>query len=1119
MREKALILCLVLVGCLMLSGCVSSDRMPSPEADADCILGTVQNLKTEYLVNPIGLDVTNPRFSWQFMSPVNGREQKAYQVKVARSEAALAGEELVWDSGKVESGDSHAVFNADVALEPAARYFWQVSIWEEDNTVLRSEETAFFETGLMDSGWSNAMFISPPENAETSESDDAPLENLTYTITYEICLKDSVAGFVFGADTGMYGSFYLWEIGNTEEQWFLRISKVDNNRTEKLQESLLESVFPDSSAMNDLMIPVKIEVDGNKTVTYIQDTAVAEQEIEACNPGRIGYLQKRGSAIAYLDNIRVEAADGRLIATEDFEGEESIFTPYYYRTVNGMLEMRNGTLLSCDREDAVPVFAGDAAVPTVQGDKTPAAYREEAAPMFRRELVVQDKPIESARLYATALGVYDFRVNGNAVTEDLFNPGKLAYNTRLLYRTHDVTEWLVSGRNVIGVVLGHGWYDRAVGYTDNWNPWGDRTALLAKLVIRYTDGTEQTVVTDEDWKVYENGPFRSDDIYQGEFYDANYEQDGWAEPGYDESGWENAAVNLISERYQDVPIEGRADSAIVCYDQLEPVSSVQLDDKTYVYDFGRNISGVCEIQVKGEQGTVIRLRHGEAVNQDAMRNKDDRAGSIWTANLLTAAATDYYVLKGEETESYRPVFTYHGFRYVQIEVIGTAEIEKAKGIVLSSPIARTGTFQSSSPELNRLYETTVNGMWSNFFDNPTDCNQRDERHGWTGDAQVFARTASYHGDVYLFYDKFLRDMRDIQNDDGLYPQMAPRNTGTGWKGIGSPAPNGWGDAGVWITWQLYLQYGDQRIVEENFAAMCQWVDQLAAGSEDYIIYQNGFGDHLSLENIPSDMSDTAWCAYSADLLAKMAAVIGETDAADQYSMTAGKFREAWQQQYLSNGFRLFGDAQTAYVMGLDFGLFRSEEEEVTAAAFLNEKIAAEGYHPTTGFIGEGRILSVLTEYGYSDTAYALLMQDDYPSWQYTVQKGATTPCEWWNAYEDHGDGTFTWNSSLNHFARGAYASWFYNGILGISPDETAPGFKKIILRPQIGGGLDYAEGSYESIRGMIQCRWEITADGYWYEVTIPTGTTATLCLPGADGEEELVYELLSGYHRYEIKVR
>ncbi len=576
MRVKAVIFYLVLAGCLMLSACIGYGRVPSPDADSDRIAaGTdadaVQNLKTEYLTNPIGLDVANPRFSWQFISPENGREQIAYQIKVARSEAALAGETLIWDSGKVESGDNHAIVYAGEILEPASRYFWQVSVWEDENTVLGSTETAFFETGLMDSGWSNAMFISPPKDVNegaamlVNESAATPAENLAYTITYDVCLKDSVAGFVFGADTGMYGSFYLWEIGHTGEQGFLRISKVDNNRTEKLQESSLKALFPDASAMNDIMIPVRIEVDRNNTVTYIQDTAVAEQEIEACPSGRIGYLQKRGSAIAYLDNIRVEAADGRLISSEDFEGAESIFTPYYCRTVNGMLEMNNGTLLSRPVED-----------------RTSTAYQEEAAPMFRRELVVQDKPIESARLYATALGIYDFRINGNAVTDDLFNPGKLAYNTRLLYRTHDVSEWLVPGKNAIGAVLGHGWYDRAVGYTDNWNPWGDRTALLAKLVIRYTDGTEQIVVTDEDWKVYEDGPFRSDDIYQGEYYDANYEQDGWAEPGFEESGWENAAVNLISERYQDVPLEGRADSAIVCYEKLAPVSYMQLDDKTYV---------------------------------------------------------------------------------------------------------------------------------------------------------------------------------------------------------------------------------------------------------------------------------------------------------------------------------------------------------------------------------------------------------------------------------------------------------------------------------------------------------------------------------------------------------
>ncbi len=1101
MRDKSLFLFVFIIISLLFTSCSTGRATPPDDAAAELAAGStvglVRNLKTEYLVNPLGLDVLSPRFSWQYTSEVSGRGQQAFQVMVARSAADLAAGELVWDSGKVEGEANHGIAYAGDALESATRYYWKVSIWEDADTVLQSDETAYFETGLLDSGWSNAAFISPPVQEESGDDGSLPAADLAYTISYDICLNDSVAGFVFGADTGVYGRFYLWEVGNTKEgAGFFRLNKVDNNRTEILKEGLLEAVFPDGSVMNGTVIPVKIVVDGNKTVTYIQDIAVADQEIAAGRLGQVGYLQKRGSAVAYLDNIKVVDAAGSLIVQEDFEDEDTIFFPYYHRTVNGMLEMRNGTLLS----------------------RRPAAAdvsQEKAAPMFRREFVVPDKAIESARLYATALGIYDFRVNGQAITVDLFNPGKLAYNTRLLYRTHDVTEWVVPGENVIGAVLGHGWYDRAVGYTDNWNPWGDRTALLAKLVIRYEDGTEQTVITDEDWKVYENGPVRSDDIYQGEFYDANYEQVGWAEPSFDESSWENAAVGLISERYQEVPIEGRADSPIVCYETLAPVSCTQLADRTYVYDFGKNFSGVCDIQVKGEQGTVIRLRHGEALNQEKMRNQDDQTGSIWTDNLLTAAATDYYVLKGEGMESFRPSFTYHGFRYVQIDFVGNAVIEKVEGIALSSLIERTGTFQSSSPELNQLYETTVNGMWSNFFDNPTDCPQRDERHGWAGDAQVFARTASYHGDVYLFYDKFLRDMRDIQNEDGSYPQMAPRNTGTGWRGIGSPAPNGWGDAGVLITWQLYLQYGDRQIIEDNFSAMCRWVDYLESVSEDYICYQSGYGDHLSLESTPTEISNTAWCAYSAALLAKMADVIGETAAAEQYDQMAGKFREAWQQRYLTDGYRIYGDAQTAYVMGLDFGLFRNVAEEEQAAAFLNEKIVAGDYHPTTGFIGEGRLLAVLSAYGYDETAYALLMQDEYPSWQYAVDRGATTPCEWWNAYEEHEDGTFTLNSSLNHFARGAYASWFYTDILGIWPDETAPGFKRINLRPQIGDGLSYAEGSYESIQGTIKCRWETTETGYRYEVTIPSGATATLYLPGAAGEAQM-HELLSGYHQFEV---
>ena len=447
-----------------------------------------------------------------------------------------------------------------------------------------------------------------------------------------------------------------------------------------------------------------------------------------------------------------------------------------------------------------------------------------------------------------------------------------------------------------------------------------------------------------------------------------------------------------------------------------------------------------------------------------------------------SGGTDYYVLSGEEGEVFVPEFTFHGFRYLQITGLEEAmPVEDVEGMVLSSDLERTGNFSCSNPLLNQYFNNTIWSQKSNFLDNPMDCPQRDERHGWAGDAQVFSLAASYNMDCYAFYRKFLREERNIQDESGAFPDMVPRNFGTGWDGSnGASSNNCWGDAPVVITWNLYMQYGDKGIVEENYDSLCRWVDLLEESSEEYIRYQGGYGDHLSSEDTPKELSDTAWCARSADLLSRMAKVLGKTEDERRYQQLYENFKKAWQRQFvLSDGVTVC-DTQTSYALGLEFSLFPEELREA-AAARLSLLAEYSGYHVNTGFSGIAYLLPALGNNGYLDSAYRMLLQEGCPSLLFPAAKGATT-------------------------------NW-----------------EKLWTR----GGLTFAEGSYTGAYGKIGVKWEQTEKGYQYFFEIPANTSATLSLPagtymesgremeGTEGitvlendGETIRYELLAG--TYEI---
>lgn len=1025
----------------------------------------VSDLKVCHLQNPLGIDEPNPTFSWQLHGKRRGLSQSSYRITVAESMEALTSQEFSWDSGKITASESVGIPYQGEPLKPRQRYFYEITVWDETDTPITSLETAWFETGLMGEGLGDAKWISAPTAEKNTDSKES--NSLSYNINYQLTVSNTTAGFIFGANEGRYGTLYLCEIKNTEEQTFFRLKKMDGGSFVSKEEVDITHSATDADRFD-----VSLSVHSDTLTVTVNNGKVGTFSIDATPVGSIGYYKSRGTSYAYLDDILVTEADGTLIYEDNFANAETIFSPYYVTLEDERLKIGSGLML------------------------TPGY--EEPAPLFRKEFTLQDKPVNSARIYMTALGSFTLSVNGKRVSEDYFSPGKLAFNKQLSYVTYDITSLLEQGQdNALGILLLHGWYDRAVGYPEIWNPWGDTNALLGKLEIHYEDGTVEEIVTDESFLCCTDGPVRNDDIYQGEYYDANQEKTGFDLPGYQTNEWLPALENQVDPAYHTLPLTAKKNEPIVCINELTPVSVSEPVDNVFVYDFGQNFAGTCQIKVTGEKGQVITLRYGEALNKENLINKDDAVGTIWTENLLTAEATDYYVMKGDKNgEIFEPEFVFHGFRYLQISGIDEPiPANDIKGLVLSSHLDQTGSFTCSNEYLNQFYQNTINSQQSNFLDNPTDCPQRDERHGWAGDAQVYSLTASYHANTYSFYEKYLEELRLLQTEGGSFTDMAPRNFGTQWDGTGGGATNNcWGDAAVVITWNLYTQYGDKAIIEENYDALCKWMEVLVSTSDNYIRSWGGYGDHLSLEDTPADLSDTAWCAHSADLLSKMAQVLGKSDDATYYQEIYENYKQAWQSQYVLPDGMTLCNTQTSYVLGLAFSLF-PEELEAAAANHLITLIESGDYHMKTGFSGIGQLLPALSGHGYTDAAYRLLLQEEAPSLLYQVKQGATTTWELWNGYKEEPDGTYYLDGSFNHYTYGTSAGFLYTDVLGIKSDETAPGYQHILLEPKTSEYLTFAKGSYESMYGTICCEWKLTEKGYQYSFEIPANTTATLILP------------------------
>ncbi len=1007
--------------------------------------------RCEFLENPLGLDTIRPRLSWVLESDRRGARQTAWQIIAATTSEGLARDDGdLWDSGKVLSNRSvHVPYNGR-PLAAGQRCWWKVRAWDEEDRVSAFGDPAFFEIGLLDRFDRSAQWIG--HTPEQPDSTRHPIESAHWiwidagtggVSGDKVCLRRTFT--IPGS--GPIRSGHLWVIASGAHDLWINGTPIDppgeeNDRWKGFNTIDLGSYL---KAGKNLLAVV---VDQGSTVGECGVLAAVEVAL-------------RGGA---THNLRSDAR-WRVSAEQRADWADPA--------------LDDGTWRSALEKAAFGAGALDSLV-TIDRP-APCAH-------LRRSFTIA-KPVARARLHATALGVYEMRLNGTRVGNACFAPGWTDYSRRIQYQTYDVTNMLAEGPNALGAILGDGWYAGAVGFFAKRHHYGAYPlGLLAQLQIEYGDRSSETITTDGSWSA-SGGPILSSDFLSGEIYDARREMPGWDRARFDDSAWRPVEVlkkpgaALVAQRSPTV-------QKIM---EIEPVSVSRTASDEFVFDMGQNMVGWVRLEVQGKRGDRVTLRFAEVLGRD---------GRIYTDNLRGARCTDIYILKGEGKEIFEPRFTYHGFRYVEVSGFpGEPGCDAITGVVVHSAMDMAGSFSCSNSMVNRLENNIVWSQRGNFVDVPTDCPQRDERLGWLGDAQIFAPTACYNMDTAAFFTKWLADVADAQSAEGAFPDVAPRLVA---ETDGAPA---WGDAGVIVPWTCFLFYEDRDLVERLFDAMEKWITFIAEANPDCVWTErtgNNYGDWVSIDaDTPREVLATAYFAQSARLLSRMAGAIGREPEAARYGALFDRIRAAFNKAFVDDDGRIEGDTQTAYVLALRFDLL-PDALRAPAARRLVKDIEARGGRISTGFVGVGHILPVLTRFGYLDTAYHLLLSEDYPSWGHCIRHGATTIWERWDGFTEEKGFQDPRMNSFNHYALGSVGAWLFGSVAGIRPDPAKPGFERILIEPRPGGGLTRAEARYDSIRGTIVCAWTMEQNRLRVDVTVPANTTALVRIPA--GKEVPIFE-------------
>ena len=732
-------------------------------------------------------------------------------------------------------------------------------------------------------------------------------------------------------------------------------------------------------------------------------------------------------------------------------------------------------------------------------------------PYFRYSFSI-NKPIKRAVLYVTAKGLFEPRINGQRVGNDHFVPGWTDFDKQIQYLAYDVTEQLNLGENVAGAILGDGWYS---GYLvrRKRNYYGEYPELLFQLEITYSDETVEQILSGKNWKTT-TGPILASDIYDGEQYDARLEMPNWDKPNFDDSKWKNAKLG-----------KGKTSPQLVCkccppvrqIMEIKPVAILNPQQDIYIWDFGQNLTGRMRVRLKGHPGRLYSFHFSEMLNPD---------GTLYNLNYRSAKSTDFYACKGpiEEYEEWEPAFTFHGFRYLQINGFqysdATVDDIEVSAIVMHSDIEIIGSFESGNKKVNQLFSNITWGQRDNFLEIPTDCPQRDERLGWTGDADVFIGAASYIMNIGAFFRKWLRDLREAQREDGAVPNIVPDLLKTYGVAV-------WADAAVRCPWTVYIHNGDKTLLQESFDSMKKWVDYQEKTSNKHIRPATSFGDWLALSAVetPSELIGTALFAETARITGITAGILRRNKDKAYYTTLSQKVKDAFQREFLDNNGVIKVNSQTACVLALHFNLL-PQDKIVSNAELLKKLIEENGNKLSTGFVGTAWITQALSEVGLQKVACDLLLQEEYPSWLFSVNQGATTVWERWNSYtKKDGFGNVNMNS-FNHYAYGAVAEWMMQSLGGIQFDEKNPGGKLLLFAVKPDQRLKYVKCCLDTPYGLAKSNWKFTKDNFIWKISAPCNTNIKVLIPDIPSEEiklngknieEKIIELSNG--EWEISVR
>ncbi|MHB0753742.1 alpha-L-rhamnosidase [Polaribacter sp. M15] len=715
-------------------------------------------------------------------------------------------------------------------------------------------------------------------------------------------------------------------------------------------------------------------------------------------------------------------------------------------------------------------------------------------PQYLRKGFELSNDVASARLYITAKGVFDVSINGENVSDDAMSPGFTTYDKRIETLTYDVSNLITSGQNTIGVELASGWYSGRLLW--NATPWDNSVSpkVLCQLELTMKDGTKEIIISDETWKGITNGPLQFAEIYDGEIYNANLAMPSWTTTNFDDKNWTDVEVESLDNK---VKLEPKRHTAVKAKIELTP-KEIKEKDGAIIFDLNQNMVGVPKVSVPMKKGDTLRIRFAEMLSPD---------GTFYTKNYRSAGSTDYYIAKENGIINYTPKFTFHGFRFVELSGFDTSK-EPTKdwvtGIVLFSDFDDNGTFETSHKKLNQLQSNIVWGLRGNFLDIPTDCPQRNERLGWTGDAQVFGPTSMFNADVYKFWASWLQSVREAQLEDGAIPWTVPDTRGN------KIASSGWGDVGTIIPWKIYRRTGDVGFLEDNFEMMKAWVGYHQKKSKNNISNMMSFSDWLqpypesgkNTGDTSRNLIGTAFFARSAKLTALAAEVLGKTEEQAKYEGIYKEVASAFDKRFFDETGKVKGatETQTSYLLALAFDLLPDSKVK-NAQANLLRKLKEADYHLRTGFLGTPLLSKVLDEMGEIDMVYKLIFNETYPSWFYSINQGATTIWERWNSYsKTEGYNPMSMNS-LNHYAYGAIGEWMYERIGGIAPLEA--GYKTIKIAPEPRKPLTSASTSLETPYGKVSSSWKVQGNEFQLSVTIPPNTTAKVFIL-ANTDKELM---------------